>query len=239
MAVGGDPGGIIYWGQIIGNEWWIWGESGTVLVRPKWPFAANMGGWTWTWIVSNSIEQFGAAALGVRSECWTGVGFLLLIYVDSCLSGGQDHRSRLHNWESRKWLTWGEEWPLGKDRWFSPADMSGNKNWMVKVTQIVFKLNNLGGGPWKLMVDFGINSCWWTWVGELLFREVEWFFGSRHVWRQDRWIPVLKIKDRGDHGRRTKDILRGPKSLETKKKKNLAAQRVEGTEVLEGQKKNV
>merc|ERR1712208_261597 len=77
-------------------------------------------------------------------------------------------------------------------------------------------------------------------VGELLFREEEWFFGSRHVWRQDRWIPVLKIKDRGDHGRRTKDILRGPKSLETKKKKkNLAAQRVEGTEVLEGQKKKM
>ena len=37
-------GGILYRGQIIGNEWWIWGESGTVLVRPKWPFAANMGG---------------------------------------------------------------------------------------------------------------------------------------------------------------------------------------------------
>ena len=31
------------------------------------------------------------------------------------------------------------------------------------------------------------------------------------------YSPVLKIKDRGDHGRRTKDILGGPKSLETKK----------------------
>ena len=30
MAVSGDPGGILYRGQIIGNECWIWGESGTV-----------------------------------------------------------------------------------------------------------------------------------------------------------------------------------------------------------------
>ena len=29
--------------------------------------------------------------------------------------------------------------------------------------------------------------------------------------------PVLKIKDRGDHGRRTKDILGGPKSLDDQK----------------------
>ena len=42
---------------------------------------------------------------------------------------------------------------MGKDRWFSAAYMSGNKNWMVKVTQIVFKLNNLGG--WTLKINGG------------------------------------------------------------------------------------
>ena len=28
-------------------------------------------------------------------------------------------------------------------------------------------------------------------VGELPFGEVEWFFGSRHVWRQDRWLVMV------------------------------------------------
>ncbi len=42
---------------------------------------------------------------------------------------------------------------------------------------------------------------------------------TRMMWLKiGKWrLPVLKIKDRGDHGRRTKDILGGPKSLETKK----------------------
>ena len=44
----------------------------------------------------------------------TGVGFLLLIYVDSCLFGGLDHRNRLCKCGSRWWLTWGEEWPLAR-----------------------------------------------------------------------------------------------------------------------------
>ena len=64
-------------------------------------------------------------------------------------------------------MTWGEEWPLGKDRWFSPADMSGNKNWMVKVTQIVFKLKfggwtlEVNGRLWNLIVagEPGLGSC--------------------------------------------------------------------------------
>ena len=30
----------------------------------------------------------------------------------------------------------------------------------------------------------------WTWGGELPFGKAEWFFGSRHVWRQDRWMVV-------------------------------------------------
>ena len=37
------------------------------------------------------------------------------------------------------------------------------------------------GGVW-----YGFGKA----VGELPFGRVEWFFGSRHVWRQDRWMVV-------------------------------------------------
>ena len=38
------------------------------------------------------------------------------------------------------------------------------------------------GGVW-----YGFGKA----VGELPFGEVEWFFGSRHVWRQDRWLVMV------------------------------------------------
>ena len=70
---------------------------------------------------------------------------------------------------------------------------------------------------WLTVTDGDLRSLRVT-DGDLL-----WLIVTDIWWRWLTWLavtdgdPVLKIKDRGDHGRRTKDILGGPKSLETKK----------------------
>ena len=40
---------------------------------------------------------------------------------------------------------------FGKERGFLPADMSGNRNWLVKITRIVFSIKQFGG--WTLEVN--------------------------------------------------------------------------------------
>ena len=70
---------------------------------------------------------------------------------------------------------------------------------------------------WLTVTDGDLRSLRVT-DGDLL-----WLIVTDIWWRWLTWLtvtdgdPVLKIKDRGDHGRRTKDILGGPKSLEIKK----------------------